>query len=319
MTQKQRFIKTLKRERVPGLVPTFELVFFLTMEAFGKVHPIHRAYSQWNQMSRKEQDLQIMDQARLYVATAKKYGHSAIFVHPNPGDFDSVRRLLTAIREISGDRYFLCIHGDTTFSMPDGQNMIDFSARLYEDPDGIIADQETNLKNMLGFAERINKEGKLLDGFALCADYCFNTNPYFSPPIFADLIAPVLAKTIDAYRKMGFYSIKHTDGNIMPIIDMLVECKPDALHSLDPQGGVDLKYVSEKYGDKVALCGNVNCAHLQTGTDAEVSADVMRSLHDGMERGAGYVFCTSNCVYTGMPLERYALMIKLWREHGVYK
>ena len=34
---------------------------------------------------------------------------------------------------------------------------------------------------------------------------------------------------------MGFYVIKHTDGNIMPILDQLVERKPHALHSLDPQ------------------------------------------------------------------------------------
>lgn len=318
MTHKEKFIKTLKREKVPGLAPTFELVFYLTMEKFGKVHPTHRSFSQWNQMSKKEQDLQIADQAQVYIDTAKAYDHSAIFVHPNPGDFENVVRLLTKIREISGGEYFLCMHGDTTFAMPDGNNMMEFSARLYEDPKGITADQEAGMKNMLDFAGKINKTGKLLDGFAMCSDYCFNTNPYFSPQIFGDLIAPVLAKTIDAYRKMGFYSIKHTDGNIMPIADMLVECKPDALHSLDPQGGVDLKYFSEKYGDKVALCGNVNCAHLQTGTDAEVIADVKRSLKDGMARGMGYIFCTSNCVYTGMPLKRYDLMIKVWKENGIY-
>ena len=45
------FIKTLKCEPIGGQVPTFELVFFLTMEAFGKVHPSHRYYEQWNQMS----------------------------------------------------------------------------------------------------------------------------------------------------------------------------------------------------------------------------------------------------------------------------
>ena len=318
MTEKQRFIKTLKREKVPGLAPTFELVFFLTMEKFGKVHPVHRGFSQWNQMSKREQELQIADQAQLYIDIAKAYGHSAIFVQPNPWDFESVARILTKIREISGDEYYICMHGDPTFAIPDGNSMVDFSARLYEDPEGIKADQENTLKSMVEFAEKINRTGKLLDGFTMCSDYCFNVNPYFSPEIFHGLIAPTLAKAIDAYRKLGFCAIKHTDGNIMPIIDQLVDCKPDALHSLDPQGGVDLKYVSEHYGDKVALCGNVNCAHLQTGTDEEVRADVLRSLRDGMARGAGYVFCTSNCVYTGMALERYEMMMEIWRENGSY-
>ena len=54
MTNRERFIKTLKCEPIGGQVPTFELVFFLTMEAFGKVHPSQRAYSQWKQRSRSE-------------------------------------------------------------------------------------------------------------------------------------------------------------------------------------------------------------------------------------------------------------------------
>jgi predicted dehydrogenase len=36
MTHRERFIKALKREPFKGRVPHFELVFFLTMESFGK-------------------------------------------------------------------------------------------------------------------------------------------------------------------------------------------------------------------------------------------------------------------------------------------
>ena len=69
---------------------------------------------------------------------------------------------------------------------------------------------------------------------------------------------------------MGFYAIKHTDGNIMPILDQLVQAGPHALHSLDPQGGVDIAEVKRLYGDRVCLIGNVNCGLLDTGTDEEV-------------------------------------------------
>ena len=44
MTHREQFIKTLKCEKIGGRVPLFELVFFLTMEAFGRVHPCHRLY-----------------------------------------------------------------------------------------------------------------------------------------------------------------------------------------------------------------------------------------------------------------------------------
>jgi uroporphyrinogen decarboxylase len=61
----------------------------------------------------------------------------------------------------------------------------------------------------------------------------------------------------------------------------------------------------------------VNCGLLETGTDEEVAASVRYALENGMP-GYGYIFSTSNCVYTGMPLERYELMMEIWRKEGVY-
>ncbi|MHB1484421.1 MAG: uroporphyrinogen decarboxylase family protein [Saccharofermentanales bacterium] len=318
MTNKERFITALERKPLTGRVPTFELVFFLTMEAFRKVHPGSRAFYQWNQMTDKERQLQSEDIADTYIMTAEKYHHSAIFVHPNPSDFDEIIRILTIIREKTGDEYFLTLHGDPTFSMPSGDNMVDFTARLYEEPEKLHTEATNNLNYYIDFAEKIVKHKGLLDGFTLCADYCFNVNPFFSPAMFGEFVAPYLEKICTAYREMGLYSIKHTDGNIMPIVDQMVQCGPDALHSLDPQGGVDLGIVKKMYGDKVCLIGNVNCGLLQTGTEEEVVADVRRSLRQGMD-GFGYIFSTSNCAYTGLPLERYELMNRIWFEEGIYK
>ncbi len=318
MTHKELFEATLRREKVGGRVPTFELVFFLTMELIGKVHTSQRCYNQWHQMTLIERELQLQDMAECFIRPAEIFNHSAIFVHPNPADFDSVKRLLEIIREKTGDEYFIMMHGDTTLAIPDGSNMMDFSIRLYEDPKGLINEQEKIMATNFEFAEKINKTGKLLDGFALCSDYALNTNPFFSPSIFGEVIAPVLKKTIDGYRERGFFTIKHSDGNLMPIIDMIVQCAPDAIHSIDPQGGMDLSICKKLYGDKVALVGNVNCGLLQTGTDEEVIADVRRSLKQGMEGGGGYIFSTSNCVYTGMDIKRYKLMNKIWFEEGIY-
>jgi len=122
---------------------------------------------------------------------------------------------------------------------------------------------------------------------------------------------------IRAYRDMGFYVIKHSDGNILPILDQLVQSGPHALHSLDPQGGVDIAEVKRRYGDRVCLIGNVNCGLLETGTDEQVLESVRYALRHGMP-GGGYIFSTSNCVYTGMKLSRYDLMLDVWRAEGNY-
>lgn len=318
MTERERFIKALKREPITGHCPTFELVFFLTLESIGKIHPSQQHFEQWDQMSPIEKKLHIDYMADSYIEIAEKYHHSAIFVHPNPGDIDNVIRLLESIREKTGDKYFIMMHGDPTFSMPDGHNMMEFTERMYEDEENLKKEAQANVDRSVRFAEKLAARKGLLDGFALCSDYCFNVNPFFTPDMFETYITPYLADSIKQYRDMGFYTIKHTDGNIMPILNQMVDCKPDALHSIDPQGGVDLAEVKRLVGDKVALCGNVNCGLLQTGTEEEVIADVRRSLRDGMN-GWGYIFCTSNCAYTGLPLERYELMNRIWWEEGIYK
>ena len=156
-----------------------------------------------------------------------------------------------------------------------------------------------------------------LDGFALCADYCFNSGPFLSPAQFGEFVTPYLARLTQGYRDAGFYVIKHTDGNIMPIIDQLVQTDPHALHSLDPQGGVDIAEVKRLYGDQVCLIGNVNCGMLDTGTRRRCGESARYALRHGMP-GGGYIFSTSNCIYTGMPLAQYEVMLDVWREEGNY-
>jgi len=316
MTPRERFIAALERRPLAGRVPHFELVFFLTMEAFGKLHPSQRSYHQWDQMEEKERQLHRREMADLYLATAERYEHSAIFLHPNPDSFEETCRLIDLIRDRSGDGYFLMLHGDATFGIPNGDRMAEFAGRLVDEPARLKAEAAEMVARALERGERFARHGAL-DGFALCADYCFNTAPFLSPGQFSEFVTPYLTRLIAGYRDMGFFTIKHTDGNIMPIIDQLVEARPHALHSLDPQAQVDIAQVKKLYGDRVALIGNVNCGLMDTGSDEEVEESARYCLHHGMP-GGGYIFSTSNCIYTGMKLARYELILDVWRREGNY-
>ena len=134
MTPRERIIAALNRQPLTGRVPHLELVFFLTMEAFGKVHPSQRQYGQWDQMSETERKLHRNEMANLYIATAERYEHGAIFLHPNPCTEQEIFNLIYLIREKSGDKYFLMMHGDATFSIPDGNSMEQFSYQLADEP-----------------------------------------------------------------------------------------------------------------------------------------------------------------------------------------
>jgi len=315
MTPREQFIAALERRSPPGRVPHFELVFFLTMEAFGKVHPSHRHYHQWKQMTETERKLHRAEMADLYVATAERYDHSAIFLHPNPGSEDEVFNLIDLVRQRSGDKYFLMLHGDATDGIPNGDNMTAYSCRLFEEPEQLKDEARRRVEGAIQRAERLKAHGGL-DGFALCSDYCMNNGPFLRPEMFAEFVTPFLKQLIAAYRQTGFYAIKHTDGNIMPILNDMLDANPHALHSLDPQGGVDMAEMVRIAGRRVCLIGNVNCGMLDTGTEEECAASARYALKHGLT-APGYVFSTSNCVYTGMQLSRYELILDIWRKEGI--
>ena len=189
-------------------------------------------------------------------------------------------------------------------------------ARLNEHPEEVKAEAARRVDQALARAERFAQHGGL-DGWALCSDYCFNTGPFLSPTWFDEFVTPYLARLVAGYREQGHYIIKHTDGNIMPILDSLLEGEPHALHSLDPQGGIDMAEVKRRVGDRVCLIGNVNCGLLDSGTEKACVESARYALRHGMP-GGGYIFSTSNCIYTGMRLSRYELILDIWRREGNY-
>ena len=318
MTGRERIRRTLACEPIGGRVPHWELEYYLTMEKLGRVHPMHRKYSQWNQMSLTERRLHIEDMADVYISFARLFEHSAIHVNVTPWSLENLQLILERIREKTGDEFFLAVYSDPTWAIPDGKSMMDFSVQMIEEPEALNEISRRRVEQEVNKAAFLDKNGHIADGFLMGSDYCFNANHFFSPDQFEELIVPYLKEVIAEFHKLGFYAIKHTDGNVIPILRQIADCGPDAIHSLDPQGGVSLSEARRIVGENICLMGNVNCGLLQTGTDEECDADVMRALREGMANGRGYIFSTSNCVYTGLPPERYDRMWRLWKQYGIY-
>jgi uroporphyrinogen decarboxylase len=175
MKPRERFIAALERRPIAGRVPHFELVFFLTMEAFGKVHPSHRRYDQWFQMTETERKLHRQDMADIFIATARRYEHSAIFIHNPVGGVEEYQRLIDKIRAKTGDTYFLMMHGDATYGLPSGETMMEWVSRMYDRPQELEDEAQRNVDRALARAEKLR--GKGLDGFALTpAPFCVRSS-----------------------------------------------------------------------------------------------------------------------------------------------
>ena len=149
-------------------------------------------------------------------------------------------------------------------------------------------------------------------------DYAYNKGPFMSPKHFRELFYPGLYRVMQGYKELGLYVIKHTDGNIWSLIDMIIDSGIDCLDPIDPQAGMDLGEVKAKYGHRVALKGNVDCAQLMTfGTPDEVIEATKDALRKGMP-GGGFILSSSNSIHSGVKPENYAAMMQTLKDFGRY-
>ena len=204
---------------------------------------------------------------------------------------------------------------DATYAIPDSDNFYTFFYRIYDEPETLLeyAGHYTNWA--------IHQMEQLIEAGAgimyLCSDYCFNQGSFLSPAQFEQFIYPYLRQEIQALRRAGAYVIKHTDGNILPILEMMLDCGPHAIHSIDPIAGLNIRQVKERINGRAAIMGNVNSAMLQMGDLAGIQESAEYALSWGMP-GGGYIFSTCNSVFEGIQLSSYQAMLDVRQRLGRY-
>ena len=149
-------------------------------------------------------------------------------------------------------------------------------------------------------------------------DFAYDQGLLISPKSFNEVFKPGFVKVIKGFKDLGLYVIKHTDGNIWSIIDMIVDSGIDCLDPIDPSAGMDILTVKRKYGNKIAIKGNIDCAQtLPFGTREEVIEETKKCLHDGA-LGWGYILSSSNSIHSSVKPENYVVMLETLKEYGKY-
>jgi uroporphyrinogen decarboxylase len=114
--------------------------------------------------------------------------------------------------------------------------------------------------------------------------------------------------------------LAYTEGllaSLWQILDDLVALGLDALHPIEPKA-MDINAVKGRYGDRLALFGNIDLSYTLTrGTPAEVRAEVRQRIRD-LAPGGGYAVGSSNSVTHYVPLENFDAMREATFEYGVY-
>jgi len=323
MKPRERAIRALELEE-PDRVPMFELEFQYPEEIIGEPYVLSEDQTGWavtvfknflktdKERIRRGRNLNVTEHnSRVLAETCKKMGYDIIRVGFVPDPLESLRIL----RKIAPD-YLIAGSAGGTLGIPDGKNMANLVYQIYRKPSEFKREMEERIKEEIENIKRQADAGA--EAVFDCTDYCLKEGPFYSLWVYKELIFPFLKMLVDAAHKKGIFFIKHTDGNIWSIIDDLVATGIDALHSIDPSAGMRLSEVKEKFGDKVALCGNVDAASTMVyGSPEDVAREARQCIRDGAA-GGGYFLTTSNCIYYGVPPINSITLSEIGKKYGRY-
>ncbi len=235
---------------------------------------------------------------------------------PNPEDDFRYSSLKEKIDRFKGDRAVIA-HLNDVFSIPSRlMKFDDFMMKMALEPkliEGIISmTVEVNLK----MAKHVKDMG--CDIVFTGDDYAYKTGPLMSPDMFEKIFHPYYKKVMKGYHDLGLKVIKHSDGNIMSLLDMIMDSDIDCIDPIEPVDGMSLEFMKNKYGKNMAIKGNVDCAHTLTfGSVDDVIAETKECLRVGAP-GGRYICSSSNSIHSKVKPENYKAMVETIQEFGKY-
>lgn len=304
-TPRERAIAALERRPPPGRVPTCELAFALFSEWAGRDIP--HIWSLGDRQGKARTDF-IREFASQSLAIYREMDHCII---TDWSGCDTWTELREAYDELAGDEFLYGFPADPTYAIPEGSEMEAFVYAFADRPDEMHEKAGRAVEASLKHVEMMAKRGG--DVVWASSDYAMNSGSFLSPAMFSEFVTPYLAEFVTGCKELGVYVIKHTDGNIMSILDQIADAAPHAIHSIDSVAGMNIRTVKELYGDRLALIGNVPHGPLQMCHRGEVETAARYCLEHGGAAQGGYIYATSNAVFggdtTGITAEAYRFML----------
>jgi uroporphyrinogen decarboxylase len=220
------------------------------------------------------------------------------------------------VREFKGKKA-IGVHLNDVFSLPRyllgfNELMLAFAdcPRLVE---GLV---ELSVNVNLAMAREVAARGA--DFVFTGDDYASAQQPFVSPAVFRKILYPGLKRVVTGCKDLGLRVIKHTDGNIRPLLDMIVDSGIDCLDPIDPVGGMDMGEMKARYGSRIALKGNVDCAGtLAFGTVKDVIEETRETIRSAAP-GGGFILSSSNSIHSSVPPGNYLAMLHALRMYGKY-
>jgi len=141
-----------------------------------------------------------------------------------------------------------------------------------------------------------------VDMIHISDDWGAQNSLMFSPKVWKELIFPYHKMVVDSVKKRGVYVSLHSDGNIMSVLDGIVELGYNVVHPFQESAGMDFNVFKQKYKDKFVIMGGLDVQTTLGFNNIDFLKKeierVMRMFADG-----GMIFCTSHIVQEHCSLE----------------
>ncbi|MDD4869391.1 MAG: uroporphyrinogen decarboxylase family protein [Kiritimatiellae bacterium] len=238
------------------------------------------------------------------------------YTPPDPDAKHRLGKLPELVERYKGKRA-ICFHHRAAFMWSAYLMGLDnILLNLLAEPELVTLVMDKVLKCNMQIVRRAIRAGAEI--IVLGDDYAGNHGPMMSPALFRQFILPRLKQMVDLIHDEGAFCIKHSDGDLYPLLEMIVSAGPDGINPVEPQAGMELKRVKQLVGHKVCITGNIDCAHLLPhGTVDEVRAAVRQAIADAAPDG-GYILTSSNSIHSSCKPENFIAMIQACKEFGKY-
>jgi len=159
--------------------------------------------------------------------------------------------------------------------------------------------------------------GYEIDGVIMNGDLASEQTSLMSLKHYRTYLKPYHKELVDQVHRFGLKFVKHSDGNMWPLLDDLIEVGFDGFHPVQPQC-MDIAKVKQHVAHRLCLLGNIDCRYLlPNGTEDEVVETVKETIGKAAP-GGGYILCSSNSIHPGCKAENVVAMFRAARQYGVY-
>jgi uroporphyrinogen decarboxylase len=187
-----------------------------------------------------------------------------------------------------------------------------------EEPDFIRDVSSIYTDLVLRDLQALYDNGVQPDGLWVFGDMAYNYGPICSPRMYRELIWPDHVRLVEWAHSHKMPVIYHSDGNVMPVMDMYVLAGFDCIHPLESRSSMSLRDVTTKYGAKLATFGNIDVDILATNDASQIEQEIASKLEIGKSTRS-YAYHSDHSVPPTVTWETYKLVIGLLNHHGYYE